>query len=198
MGRKNVFFYFTFPRCIHHNGQKESSRLPLIFIASLCYVGQQHLLYNLLVPVSSAVPSTQDMQTFCTSEVGVSWFQMPGVHQGPQYTQNSQSLSFTLTLRSASPTCMHRPSDWSQTKGLVWNPTSSTFWIAPLWAVSMCVLPQCGSFGLHAQPVKTEMVKEKQIMSEWLKAEWERSEAKCSIFAFIFISSQIYRRSREM
>lgn len=65
-----VFFYFIFPECIHHNGQEESPRLTLIFIASLCYMGQQHLLRNLLVPVSSAVPHRQDMQTFCTSELG--------------------------------------------------------------------------------------------------------------------------------
>lgn len=50
-----------------------------------------------------------------------SWFQMPGVDQGPQHTQNSWSLPLALTLRSASPPCMHRASNWSQAEGLVWN-----------------------------------------------------------------------------
>lgn len=71
------FSYFIFPECVRRNGWEASPRLSLIFIATLCYMGQQHLLCNLLVPVSSAVPCRQDMQSFCTSEVGLgSWFQM--------------------------------------------------------------------------------------------------------------------------
>lgn len=92
-------------------------------------------------------------------------FHMPGVDQEPQYSQNSQSLPLAQTLRAASLMCMHKPSK-CQTKVFVWNPPSGPFWIAPQWAVFVCVLLQYGSFGLHAQPVKTEMVKEKQIMSE--------------------------------
>lgn len=45
----NIFFFFV-PECIHHSGQEDSPRLPLIYNASLHHMGQQYLPCNLLVP----------------------------------------------------------------------------------------------------------------------------------------------------
>lgn len=97
MNEKYFFFFFLFSECIHHSGQEELPRLPLVFDASLHSMGQQYLLRNLLVPASNSVPSTQNTWTYCSCYVGVCWFQMQGVHQRLGYTQNSDSLALALT-----------------------------------------------------------------------------------------------------
>lgn len=95
------YFFFFFPKCIHHSGQEESPRLPLVFNASLHSMGQQYLLCNLLVRASNAVPSTQNTWTYCSCYIGVCWFQMQGVNQRLGYTQNSHSLALALTPKAS-------------------------------------------------------------------------------------------------
>lgn len=55
---------------------------------------------------------------------------------------------------------MHRSSNWSQTKGFIWNPNNAALLITPPWTVFVCALLQYRSFGLHTRPIKTDSKRE--------------------------------------